>query len=161
NYEEALERALKHERELNELKSRFVSMASHEFRTPLATILAITESLTAYRRRMSEEQIERRFGNIRRQIDPLKAIMEDVLQPARIQARRVEFQSTPLDLDALCRLIIDELQSQFNRRNPVIYRCDPGLPEQDMDKKLMRQIINNLITNAMKYSPEGKPVTVT
>jgi PAS domain S-box-containing protein len=161
NYEEALERSLAHEKELSELKSRFVSMASHEFRTPLATILAVTESLTTYRHRMTEEQMDRRFTNIREQVAHLKSIMDDVLQLARIQSGRVEFKPEPLNLDALCRLVVDELKSQFNRRHPVEYRSDPTLPEQNLDKKLMRQIINNLISNAMKYSPEGKPITVT
>ena len=90
--EEVLQKAFEKEKELSELKSSFVSMASHEFRTPLATIFATTETLSAYRQRMTEEQIEQRLGKIREQVDYLKSIMDDVLQLAQLQARRADFK---------------------------------------------------------------------
>ena len=159
--EETLKQALEHEKDLNELKSRFVSMASHEFRTPLATILAMTETLTAYRQQMQDDQIEKRLRSIREQVDHLKDIMDDVLQLARLQARRVEFNPVMLDLDSLCRSVIDEFQSRPDITHPLLYSCDVLLQEAKLDKKLMRQILNNLVSNAVKYSPEGKPITIS
>src|SRR5262249_52668111 len=100
SYEETLQQALTHEKELSELKSRFISMASHEFRTPLATILALTETLIAYRHKLPEEQLDERLGKIQDQIGHLKDIMEDVLLLARMQARRAEFNPIKLNLDA-------------------------------------------------------------
>ncbi len=82
--EKRLHQALEKEKELNDLKSRFISMASHEFRTPLASILALTDTLRAYRHRLADEQIEHRLGKIQEQVDHLKDIMEDVLQLARL-----------------------------------------------------------------------------
>ncbi len=98
--ENALYDALAKERELNELKSRFVSMASHEFRTPLATILAINESLQAYRHRMADEQIGQRLQKIHIQVEHLTNIMEDVLQLSQMQARKSEFNPCWMDLNA-------------------------------------------------------------
>ena len=159
--ESALRAALDKEVELNELKSRFVSMASHEFRTPLATILAITESLATYRAQMTEAQIDLRLQKMQIQIGHLKDIMEDVLQLARLQARRAEFNPVWLNLDSLCRSVIDEFQGQPDVVQRLAYHCDEPLREVKLDKKLMRQIIVNLVSNAIKYSAADQVVTIT
>lgn len=156
--EEALRQALAKEKELGELKSRFVSMASHEFRTPLATILALTETLSAYRHKLPEEQIDQRLGKIKAQINHLKGIMEDVLLLSRMQARRVDFQPIELDLDALCRELLSDFQSPGNTKQPLCYTHTGERHPVQVDQKLMRQIISNLLSNAIKYSPVDKPV---
>jgi PAS domain S-box-containing protein len=159
--EEALRAALESERELGELKSRFVSMASHEFRTPLATILALSETLSAYRHKLADDQIDRRLEKIREQVGYLTDIMEDILQLARMQARREDFSPVLMDLDAFCRSIIDEFEHQPAMRHRLDYRCNADLHAIRLDRKLMRQVISNLISNAIKYSPERDTVGVT
>lgn len=158
--EEDLRQALAKEKELGELKSSFVSTASHEFRTPLATILALTETLKAYRHKFSDEQIEQRLVKIQDQIAHLKDIMDDVLLLARMQARRVEFNPVKINLDSLCRSVIDEFQSRPDVAQKFLYTCDERLYETVLDKKLMRQIINNLVSNAVKYSPGDKTIMI-
>jgi PAS domain S-box-containing protein len=158
--EEALQQALVKEKELGDLKTRFVSMASHEFRNPLATILATTDTLSAYRHKLTEEQIEQRFDKIKEQVGHLKDIMEDVLMLARMQARRVEFNPVKLDLDALVRSVLDEFESRPDIRHKLAYTVGEGNHEIVLDRKLMRQIINNLVSNAIKYSPEGKVIRI-
>ncbi len=158
--EESLYQALAKEMELNELKSRFVSMASHEFRTPLATILMLTETLTLHRSKMTDAQINQRLTKMQEQIDFLTQIMDDVLQLARLQARRAEFNPTLLDLDALCRSVVDEFRSRIDLDRQFIYTCDPILHKVMMDRKLMRQIISNLVSNAVKYSGGGSAITI-
>lgn len=158
--EETLQLALAKERELNELKSRFVSMASHEFRTPLAAILTLTETLSSYRARMTEEQIDQRLQRIREQIGYLTEIMNDVLQLAQLQARRAEFNPTLLDLDALCRNVIDEYQNRPNVARQFLYTCDPALQAVQLDRKLMRQILSNLLSNAIKYSAKDTLIKI-
>lgn len=158
--EVTLRQALAKEKELGELKTRFVSMASHEFRTPLATILALVETLSAYRSRLSEEQIEQRLAKIKAQIGHLKSIMEDVLMLARMQAQRVEFNPAMLDLDALVRSVLDEFQGQADSKHRLAYTVSAGTQEVLLDNKLMRQIISNVVSNAIKYSPEGKDVCI-
>lgn len=159
--EAALRQALAKEKELGELKSRFVSMASHEFRTPLATILALTETLSAYRHKLPDEQIEQRLSKIKDQISHLKGIMEDVLLLSRMQARRVDFHPVELDLDALCRDLLGEFQSPGDDTPRLQYSSRGPIHPVQVDQKLMRQIISNLLSNAVKYSPAEKPIQLT
>ncbi|MBZ0298679.1 MAG: PAS domain-containing sensor histidine kinase [Anaerolineae bacterium] len=158
--QETLRQALAKEKELGDLKTRFVSMASHEFRTPLATILALVETLSAYRHKLSEDQIDQRFDKIKVQVGHLKDIMEDVLLLARMQARRVDFDPARIDLDSLCRSVLDEFLNRADVRHPIHYSCDVMLQDVLLDKKLMRQMLSNLVSNAIKYSPPDKPIHV-
>ncbi len=159
--EEALQQALHKEKELGELKSRFISMASHEFRTPLTVIRTTADTLLAYRHKLPAEQIDKRLGKIQEQVLYLRDIIEDVLQLTRLQAGRADFNPAKLDLDALCRTVIDELRSQLEGAHRLHYQCEGNLQEIYLDKKMMRQIINNLLSNAIKYSPGDKPVFAT
>lgn len=156
--EATLRQALTKERELGELKSRFVSMASHEFRTPLATILALSETISAYRQRMTDGQIDQRLNKIREQIHHLKEIIDDVLLLTRMQAKQGDFNPTPVDLDALCRSIISEFASQPDVAYRLAYVGDSTSGVLHLDSKLMRRIISNLLSNAIKYSSAEKPV---
>lgn len=158
--ETALRQALAKEKELGELKSRFVSMSSHEFRTPLATILALTETLIAYRHRIPDDQIDERLDKVQEQVSHLKDIMDDVLMLARMQAHRVEFNPVWLNLDALCRSVIDEFQSRADVQSRLVYTCNQESQEIILDRKLMRHILINLVSNALKYSPESEIVTI-
>jgi PAS domain S-box-containing protein len=158
--EAMLKLALAQEKELGELKSRFVSMASHEFRTPLTAILATTETLTFYREKMNAAQIDSRLDKIRQQVVHMKNIMEDVLQLARIQAGRVEFSPTQGELAQLCQEIIEEYESQAPNRGRIVYTCQTPGVLTDFDTRLMRQVISNLISNALKYSPPEQTVQV-
>ncbi|WP_129628240.1 PAS domain-containing sensor histidine kinase, partial [Candidatus Oscillochloris fontis] len=159
--DDALRIAWQKEHELSELKSRFVSMASHEFRTPLAAILATTETLTIYRDRMNEAQIDARLDKIRQQVMHMKEIMEDVLQLARIQAGRMEFKPLIEDFDALCREIVEEYETQVRQPGRIAYLCPQRPVLAEIDPRLMRQIISNLISNALKYSAPQSQVQVT
>jgi PAS domain S-box-containing protein len=156
--EEALRLALEKEKELGELKSRFVSMASHEFRTPLAVILAAAESLSIYRSKMDDAQIDARLVKIRQHVNHMKNIMEDVLHLARIQAGRVDFRPAKGDLDALFRELVEEYEQQVSYQGRIIYNGPNGSLEAYFDERLMRQAVSNLLSNALKYSPIEKPV---
>jgi len=158
--EKTLKQALEQEQELNDLKTRFVSMASHEFRTPLATILAATETLSAYRHKLDEEKIEKRLNIIKEQIDYLKGIMDDVLTLACIQARKVEFNPVRVNPDRLIHSILDEFLSIPDAKHRIKYMWDEQTQEAYLDRKLMRQIITNLISNALKYSAMDKLVSI-
>ena len=156
-----LQQAYEKEKELSELKSRFVSIASHEFRTPLTTICLSTESLITYRDRLTDEQINQRLGKIQRQVQHLSEITEDVLQLARLQAHRMEFHPIRLDLDELCRSILADLQSLPEAQQRLVYQCAEPLPIAYVDKRLTRQLIYNLAANGLKYSPADKQVVIT
>ncbi|MBL8155609.1 MAG: PAS domain S-box protein [Anaerolineae bacterium] len=160
SFEEILERALQQEKELGDLKSRFVSMASHEFRTPLATILATTESLSTYRQKMDDAQIDARLDKIRQQVIHMKEVMDDVLQLTRIQAGRIDFRPVEADLDALCRDIVEEFRSRAEYENRIEYSGEAGPVVLTMDPRLMRQAITNLLSNALKYSASNDLVAI-
>lgn len=158
--EEALRRALEREKELSELKSRFVSTASHEFRTPLATILATAETLVAYRHRMNDSDIEQRLQKIRSQIAHLRSIMDEVLHLSRIQAGRTTITLTQNDFDAFCRGIIDEFESHPHTHQKIVYTCTPQPLIMRFDQNLMRHVVSNLISNALKYAPDRQEIYV-
>ncbi len=159
--EEALKNALEKEKELGELKSRFVSMASHEFRTPLATILATAETLSAYRSKLSENQIKEKLDKIGDQVTYLKSIIEDTLQVARLQDPKAKYEPVSLDLDAVCRSAIDEFESRPEVTQRFVYTCDAELRQVWLDRKLIRQMMSNLLSNAVKYSAANSTITVT
>jgi PAS domain S-box-containing protein len=159
----AFKQALAQEKELGELKSRFVSMASHEFRTPLSAIMATTESLALYRSRMNEEQIGVRLERIRQQVNHMKLLMEDVLDLARIQAGRMPFNPVMVNLDRLCREVLEECETGWahdRERSRIELVVEPVGFTAVVDPSLMRQIMSNLISNALKYSPTTSPVQV-
>jgi signal transduction histidine kinase len=158
HYEETLEQSLQQEKELNELKSRFISVASHEFRTPLSTILATTENLVAYRERMDSNQIDKRLEKIKEQVNHLKLIMDDVLLLSKMQSGRLEFHPTETDLDIFCQEIVEEFESSPDIHHQIVYSCTPKPLIAQFDLKLMRHILSNLLSNALKYSPKGKEV---
>jgi PAS domain S-box-containing protein len=158
--EAALLSSLDKERELGELKSRFVSMASHEFRTPLATILATTESLSAYRSKMDNDQINTRLKKIGNQVQNLKAIMDDVLDLSKIQEGKIQFNPEYQNIFNFVEEIVEEFRSHKNSKHEIVLDCGNKNFLFNFDKKLMRQVVSNLISNAIKYSPEKKKVYV-
>ncbi|MBZ0282886.1 MAG: PAS domain S-box protein [Anaerolineae bacterium] len=158
--EEALLQTLAKEKELNELKSRFVTIASHEFRTPLTAILSSAEMLIRYRARMEDEQINRKLNGIAEQVQYLANIIEDVLSLERMKSGKVEFKPAEMDLDLLCRDVIENFESHPEMANRLHY-TNASVPSVNLDKRLMRQVIINLVGNAIKYSPENRPVFVS
>ncbi|MFN8440392.1 MAG: PAS domain S-box protein [Caldilineaceae bacterium] len=156
-----LQQALLKEKEVSELRTRFISMTSHEFRTPLTAILATAETLSTYRHKLNSEQIDKRLLKIQEQVNYLKDIMEDVLQLSRLQSQRPVLNRAAFDLDLLCLEVIEEIRSEFLAQHPLRYHCDDALKATALDKKLMRQIISNLLSNAVKYSPDCTPITLT
>jgi signal transduction histidine kinase len=86
--------------------------------------------------------------------------MEDVLLLARMQARRGEYNPEKLNLDSFCRSVIDEFESQPDKKHDIRYACAEPLREVILDRKLIRQIVSNLVSNAVKYSPAGGLITI-
>lgn len=158
--EATLQQALQSEKELSALKSGFITTTSHEFRTPLAVILALAETLSAYRHKLSDAQIEDRLTKIRQQVEHLTDLMADVLELARMQARRVSFTPVALDPALFCQSLLAEFQSLFGVQHPLSYVGPTNLPPVQLDQRLLRQILTNLLSNAVKYSPAAQPVTL-
>jgi PAS domain S-box-containing protein len=158
--EEALHEALKKEKDVGALKSQFVSTASHQFRTPLATILSAAETLSIYRDRLDPSQIDDRLNRIRNQVNRMKRLMDDVLELARIQANQVPYKPEQIDLNSLCHEMIDEFVTQQEYQNRIVYVAPIKPLISELDPHLMHHIITNLVHNALKYSPAEKQVHV-
>lgn len=155
--EQELREALAKERELRELKSRFISMASHEFRTPLATIMATTSLLRNYIDRMDETKKARQFEKIEEQINYMTGLMNDVLTISRMEAGRTPVNFQPIYLHEF----FEEIAEEFEQTQPdhrLAFYCAGEPRAIPVDSKLMREIGNNLLTNAAKYSPAGSTV---
>jgi PAS domain S-box-containing protein len=159
--ETALVNALVRERELGELKSRFVAMASHEFRTPLAAILANAETLIHYRERLDAAQIDLRLGRICGQVDHLSQMIDEILSLTRVQAGGVKPALEPTDLAQFCRRIVEEFSGRIDVKHSIEYRCGSEPLQVAADGKLLRTVITNLLSNAIKYSPNGAAIRVT
>ncbi len=151
--------ALEKEKELSDLRSRFISMASHEFRTPLTIISSSTEIVETYHKRLSDEKKQQHFKRIKSSIKHMTELLEDVLTISRAEAEIHTFNPQPLDLLIFCRDLIAELQLSSHKQMIIfnIQENEEINSEQafitPIDPKLLRQIFTNLLSNALKYSP--------
>ena len=151
--------ALEKEKELGDLRSRFISMASHEFRTPLSIISSSTGIMENYYQRLSEEKKQQHFKRIQSSIKHMTELLDDVLTMSKAEAEKIAFNPQSLDILGFCRDLIAELQLSSSKHTiiftisetPKINSQDPLIVE--FDPKLLRQILTNLLTNAIKYSP--------
>lgn len=155
---ELLKTQLEHEKELNELKSRFVSMVSHEYRTPLTTIMTSSELLLHYGDRMNEDQSNRHLGQIQQSVKNMIALMNEVLTIEKMNIGQVPFEPKEVDLVGFCEKIIEEIAFNTNSANPIVFEVSGEPQPVAMDLSLLRQIVSNLISNAVKYSPAGGQV---
>lgn len=158
--EENLRKSLVRERELNDLKTIFVSMASHEFRTPLATISSSADLLSAYRDRMDNGQIDDKLNDIMEQVNHLTHVMDDVLDLGRLQSGRNVLSPTVLDLNILCQDIIQKFKNSSNIKQEIIYSCPEKSLNVCLDETLIRQTIGNLLSNASKYTPGNTTIFI-
>ncbi len=152
--EEELHNTLQKEKELSELKSRFVSMTSHEFRTPLATILTNAEMLKQYSDRLSEEKKQALFQRIELAIVQMTDLLNDVLVIGKAEAGRLDFNPVELNLTQFCQTVTEEIQLGIGKKHRLnfIYPNQTQNTRASVDEKLLRHILTNLLSNAIKYS---------
>jgi len=155
--ETELEEALNKEKELNALKSRFVSMASHEFRTPLSTILSSIELVEAYLESGNSKALKH-INRIKNSVTTLTSILNDFLSLSRLEEGKVEAQAEWFHLNDFCLAVVDEMRGQLKRGQQIIHEEKNAGKEIFLDKKFLKIIFFNLISNAIKYSPEEKPI---
>ncbi len=155
-----MQKALSKERELSDLKSNFVTTVSHEFRTPLSTILSSADMLEFYAGTCSIEKQLEHVQRIQTAAINMKDLLNDVLLLERAEAKKVQFEPTQLDLIHFCVDLIDEMRLNDQHQHQIVFEPRPNLTEISacMDAKVLRQIFTNLLSNALKYSPVGSPV---
>jgi PAS domain S-box-containing protein len=155
--------SLAKEKELGDLKTRFVSMASHEFRTPLATIQTSSELLQHYSERLSADERTDALADIQRAVQRMQGMMESFLAFGRMDAGNTAFAPKPIQVLACLQGLLHETRVVQHRRHAVsIFLESPVTAHTrlQLDEMLLGQMVMNLITNACKYSPEGTQVAV-
>jgi len=159
--EEATRQILIKEKELAELKSNFVSMISHEFRTPLTTILSYTQILQNYRDKLTDEDQDKYLKNIEVAVARMTSMLNDVLFIGKSNSGALTVTMKVLNLFEFCKNVIDELMQIDESKHSIVFNFDVQDSTIFTDEKLLRQILLNLLTNAFKFSPENEVVELT
>ncbi len=152
--------ALQEEREVGELKSRFVSTVSHEFRTPLGVIMSATDILSRYRDRLSGERQDEHLAEIRQATRHMSGMMEDILLLGRAESGRIAITPQVCDLAELLHRLADETRSAAHQTGQTRITAGPLPGPASVDESLLRHMFTNLLSNAIKYSPDGAEITV-
>lgn len=158
-FEHGLQESLEKEKELNLLKSRFVSMASHEFRTPLSTILSSTYLIEKYVNTEDQPRREKHLQRIISSVNMLTDILNDFLSVGRIEEGKILVRPTRFNVDVLIRDIADEIKNTLKKDQFILYQHE-GNPDLLLDPSLLKHIIMNLVSNAGKFSGEGSSIEI-
>jgi len=158
--EAEIRNALEKEKELNELKSRFVTMASHEFRTPLAIILSSAELLEYCSQKLSDEKKLNHLQRIQTAVKQMTGLLNDVLLLGKAEAGKLEFKPISLELVQFCQDLVEEMKITTNSHK-ITFSCSQNIcVNAYVDEKLLRVILSNLLSNAIKYSPSNSIVDI-
>jgi PAS domain S-box-containing protein len=155
----SLSEALDKEKELNEIKSRFVSMASHEFRTPLSTVLSSAALASRYNKPEDEEKRERHIKRIKDSVKHLNDLLEDFLSLGKLEEGKVQVKTEPIELKEFLEEVTEEMKTIIKKDQQINVSCN-GEGFFVSDKKLLKNILINLLSNAIKFSGEGATVWV-
>ena len=156
-----LQESLEREKELGQLKTSFVSMASHEFRTPLTSIKAISDIILRYSNKLSQESINARLEKIKKEVDDMTIMLDDILIIGKSEAQKLAFNPDIEDIVFLIQQIITEYQFSDTTNRQLIYDIPNSIIMINVDKKWIKHIIINLISNAEKYSNKNTPIKIS
>ncbi len=155
-----ISQALDKERQLNEIKGRFVSMASHEFRTPLSTVLSSASLLDKYTAADDQEKRTRHIEKIKNSVKHLNNLLEDFLSMGKLDEGKIGIHLHEFDLAELIRDTIEEMNPALKSGQKVIFTCKDSYAITS-DKNLIRNVLFNLLSNAIKFSEPSRPIHVT
>ncbi|MGF1492296.1 MAG: AAA family ATPase [Microcoleaceae cyanobacterium] len=162
--EAEVRRALAREQELSDLKSRFITLTSHEFRTPLSVISSSAGILKSFGYKLSDHQKLQHLEKIQSYVQHTTQLLDDILMINRVEAGKLEFNPSPIDLCHFCQTLVDEIQT-MNQSHTVLFSYASVEPQETnqikLDQKLLQQILSNLLSNAVKYSPQGGKVDLS
>ncbi len=153
--EEEIRAALGKEQELNELKSRFIAMVSHEYRTPLTAIVLATELLSEYDERLTKDNRNEQFTRIRQSVKVMNALLDDIIAYNKAELGKLEFFPQYVDIEKFCLSLANEVEMVGKNKSKIDLTVRNGNILANIDENLVRKILVNLLSNAMKYSPEN------
>lgn len=152
--EEEVRKALEKEKELNELKSRFVTLASHEFRTPLSTILSSVSLIGKYNELGEKDKIDKHIQRVKSSVSNLTVILNDFLSLSKLEEGVVSNHPSEFNLAILCKEMKEEMSVSKKPSQEIL--CTHEGPESVyLDQNILKNILINLISNAIKYSEKG------
>ncbi|MBL7917209.1 MAG: PAS domain-containing sensor histidine kinase [Bacteroidia bacterium] len=154
---EELKEALEKEKELNDMKSRFVTMASHEFRTPLSTILSSVSLIGKYKQEEEDEKRQKHVERIKSAVTNMTLILNDFLSAGKLEEGKISNNPIELNVVKLVNEIASELSNLLKPSQKIQYN-HLGNEELLIDKQFLRNILINLLSNAIKFSPENKNI---
>ncbi|MBE7172920.1 MAG: PAS domain S-box protein [Williamsia sp.] len=158
--EKEMLQALEREKELGELKSRFVSMASHEFRTPLSTILSSVFLLSKYVETEDQPKREKHIDRIISSVNMLSDILNDFLSIGKIEEGKIQVRWSEFDLPVFMEAIFTETRGMLKAGQEISY-IHQGISEVTLDPSLVKHIMLNLLSNAVKFSPPQSLIEVS
>ncbi|MTB51838.1 PAS domain-containing sensor histidine kinase [Lewinella sp. W8] len=158
--EQQLREALGKEKELNELKSRFLSMASHEFKTPLSTVLSSIELIEMYTEGEQQPKREKHTERIKKAVSQLTDVLNDFLSLSKLEQGKVDVSLKQVNVRAIVASSIEAAEGQFRPGQEVMLKIDEQPAQIESDSKLLKHILINLISNAAKYSDNHKTITI-
>ncbi|MEH1882828.1 MULTISPECIES: hybrid sensor histidine kinase/response regulator [unclassified Nostoc] len=156
--EERTRQALAKEQELNELKSNFVAMVSHEFRTPMTTIRTAVDILEYNSEKLTDDRRTKYFDRIQNAINQMLNLLDEILFLSKTEAAKLEYKPTFLDLEKFCIELTDILQVNAGSQHSIIFTFQGESTQAQMDEDLLNCIFTNLISNAIKYSPPNNTI---
>ena len=152
---------LARERELNELKSNFVTLASHEFRTPMGTILSSASLIGRYNGPDEADKRERHVQRIKSAVLSLTGLLNDFLSLSQMEQGTMHGRPKPLDIRLFCEEVMEDMQDVIKPGQRLIYRHLAGRTSLSTDSQMLKNILINLLVNASKYSTEKKEIELT
>jgi PAS domain S-box-containing protein len=158
--EEEARKAFEKERELNELKSKFVSIASHEFRTPLSAVLSSASLISQYKEKGEIEKVGKHVARIKSSVTHLTSILNDFLSLGKLEEGRIEINKEIVPVEEFLTEIREELLETLKEGQDIEIQCQAEIKHFNSDVRILRNILFNLISNASKYSDRGKKIYV-
>lgn len=155
--QQELSESLDKERQLNEIKSRFVSMASHEFRTPLSTILSSATLVSKYPSTEEFDKREKHILRIRDSVNHMNELLEDFLSLGKLEEGKVGITISNFSMPFFIDEVVDEMRAHLKPNQDIEMKYS-GDEEFRTDKRMLKNILLNLISNAIKFSPEGRKI---
>jgi signal transduction histidine kinase len=158
--EKELKTALEKEHQLNDLKSRFVSMASHEFRTPLSTMLSSAYLLEKYTTTEQQANRDKHIHKIRESIHHMNSLLDDFLSLGKLEEGKTTVNLVEFDAHELMQEIVEELEP-LRKNGQTIHYLNGESKRMVTDKKLLKNILVNVLSNAYKFSEENKNIWIS
>lgn len=152
---EIMRNALEKEKELGEFRSRIITRVSHEFRTPLTVILSSTEFIKKYGHKLADEKKLKHFQKVENSVQHITKLLEDAVAIGKVESGEMDFNPAELDVGATTGEIAEEFEKTLDSKHRLAFTMTGDRSLANLDEKLLRLMLGHLLSNAVKYSPQG------